>query len=166
MYGHAAALTSQNTSAGTTSNPIADTRSAAEAASGSDRPATAVFHPAWSAAAPSARASAVPLNASAAETVRDRQPPVAPEGARGYADAGRRLPPLVFGQVDHADHPLYVLARQPQPGQLVGVEVALDVTLEDLVEHLVGRQRVLVLLVGRQLSRRRPGRDIGRDELA
>src|SRR2546427_7189768 len=39
----------------------------------------------------------------AAPAVRDRCPPVASEGLRAEADAGRRLAALVLGAVDHRD---------------------------------------------------------------
>ena len=41
--------------------------------------------------------------------------------------------------------------------QLAAGAVVLDVGLEDRVEHLVGRQRLVVALVGSQLGRRRLG---------
>ena len=48
----------------------------------------------------------------------------------------------------------------------LGRLVALDVALQDLVEHVVGRQRVLVGLVGPQLGRRRLGEHRFRDDRA
>lgn len=42
-----------------------------------------------------------PICRSGREPLRDRRAPVLPEGARGDADAWRRLPPLVLGAVHH-----------------------------------------------------------------
>ena len=44
--------------------------------------------------------------------------------------------------------------------------LALDQALQDVVEHVVGRQRILVLLVLAQLGRRRLGDDVLRDHHA
>ena len=102
------------------------------------------------------RAAAAP---SAAVAVRDRHPPVAAERLRRDLDPRRLLAALVLGQVDEADDAVDVLRGQAAGDELLAAEVLLDVALEDRVEHLVGRQRVLVALVGAQLGRRRPRDD-------
>ena len=93
--------------------------------------------------------------------VRDRHPAVAAERLAGDLDAGRLLAALVLGQVDEPDDAVDVLGRQAARDELLAAEVLLDVALEDRVEDRVGRQRVLVLLVGAQLGRRRAVRTSG-----
>ncbi len=46
---------------------------------------------------------------------------------------------------------------EPLGDELAAREVVLDVRLEQRVEHLVGRQRLVVALAGTQLGRRRLG---------
>ena len=60
-------------------------------------------------------------------------------------------------------HGVAVEARRDDVGDRL---LALDQPLQDLVEHVVGRQRVLVLLVLAQLRGRRLGDDVLRDHLA
>ena len=72
---------------------------------------------------------------------------------------GGLLAALVLGEVDEPDHALDVGGGQAARDELLAPEVLLDVALEDRVEDLVGRQRVLVALVGAQLGRRRAGDD-------
>ncbi len=50
--------------------------------------------------------------------------------------------------------------------QLLGAEIALDQALQHGVEHWIGRQRILVLLVGPELGRGRLGDDAFGDHLA
>ena len=69
-------------------------------------------------------------------------------------DPGRSLAALVLGPVDQPDDLLDVSSGRPCATRLDAL-VALDVGLEDPVEHLVGRQGVLVELVGPQLRRGR-----------
>ena len=59
-------------------------------------------------------------------------------------------------------------SRSPRPSAAIssGAEVALDVGLEDRVEHVVRRQALVVALVVAQLGARRPLDDRGRDPLA
>ena len=94
----------------------------------------------------------------AAKLVRDRQAPVAAERLRADLDPGRRLAALVLGAVDEPDHLVDDLLGQAAADQLLAALVLLDVGLEDRVEQVVGRQRVLVALVRLQLRRRRAAR--------
>src|SRR3954447_16464930 len=84
---------------------------------------------------------------SAPELVRDRHPAVAAERLRADLDPRGRLPALVLGQVDKADHRVHDVGGQAAADQLLAALVLLYVGLEDLVEHVVGRQRVFVALV-------------------
>src|SRR3954452_20545230 len=101
-----------------------------------------------------------------AESVGDREPPVAPERARRDADAWRGLAPLVLGLVDHPDDPLDLVRRQSLADELLGVEVALDVAEQDRVEDVVGGKRLVVALLGAQLGRRRARDHVARHEVA
>ena len=99
---------------------------------------------------------------SAPEAVRDRDAAVAAEGLLVHLDAGRRLPALVFGEVDEARDALRHLERREAPaGDLLGREVVLDVGLEQRIELLVGRQRLVVALIVAQLGRGRALDDRG-----
>ena len=61
---------------------------------------------------------------------------------------GRRLAALVLGAVDQPRSPRSTTSLgQAAADQLLAALVLLDVGLEDRVEHVVGRQRVLVALV-------------------
>ena len=80
-----------------------------------------------------------------------------PERLGGDPHPGRGLAALVLGQVDQAHHPGHQLLVEARFDQLAGGQVALHVGLEDRVEHLVGRQALVVALVGAQLGRRRLG---------
>ncbi len=87
-----------------------------------------------------------------AVTVRNRHAPVFSQRAVRDLDPGRRLPALVFRAVEHLPDPahrrLVVAARHdPVEGKLF-----LDVGGQDVVEDLVGRQRVLIGLVRPELG--------------
>ena len=78
---------------------------------------------------------AIPRERSASEAVRDRQAPVAAECLVVHADARRRLPALVLGQIDEARDALGDLERRDAaPGDLLGREIVLDVGLDQRVE--------------------------------
>ena len=98
---------------------------------------------------PAARARA---EGSAAVAVGDRHAPVPPECPLGDLDAGGRLPALVLGGVDEADHLIDVGVGQAALDQLVASEDLLDVAAEDRVEDVVVREGVVVTLVGAQLG--------------
>jgi len=80
--------------------------------------------------------------------------------------ARRRLPPLVFGDVEQAVDPRHRLAIESLGHDRGQRLFPLDQPLQDRIEHLVGRQRILVGLVFAQLRGRRPGDDIHRDDFA
>ena len=107
-------------------------------------------------AAQPARAAACELRSrSAAVAVGDRHAPVAPERALGDLDARRGLAALVLGQVDEPARRVAPPLGQPLGDQLLAAEVQLDVAVQDAVEQLIRRQRVLVALVWAQLGRGR-----------
>ncbi len=114
--------------------------------------------------AASAPGSSAGQRARILERVGDGIAAVAAEGAARDLDPGRRLAALVFGAVEHAPdvaHHRLVMAARDDLGHR---HLALDQALQDVVEHLVGRQRVLVGLVGLQLGARRLGDDaLGHD---
>ena len=62
-----------------------------------------------------------------------------------------------------APHDRFVVAELDD---LAGGAVVLDVELEDRVEHVVGRQALVVALIGAQLGRRRLGDHVLGDDLA
>src|SRR6266545_1632501 len=102
----------------------------------------------------------------AAPAVRDRRAAVAAERLRSQPHARGRLAALVLGAVDHRDRALDELGIEAVGRELLARAVELDVRLEDPVEHVVRRQRVLVELVRAQLGARRPVDRRLRDQLA
>ena len=99
--------------------------------------------------------------AGVAEAVGDRIAAVAAEIPRRDLHARRRLPALVFGEVEQPLDPRHHLGRSKPAATIVGERLlALDQALQDVVEHVVGRQRILVGLVLAQLRRRRLGDDV------
>src|SRR5215472_16821546 len=86
-----------------------------------------------------------------AEAVDDRVAAVAAEILQRHLDAGRRLPALVLGKMQHALDLHDCLAVEAFRHDLGDRLLALDQTFEDLIEHIVRRQRVLVGLVLAQL---------------
>src|SRR6266851_5400271 len=97
------------------------------------------------------------------ELLRDREWPAKAKGARGDLQSGRSLLALVFVLIHvqrDVAHQLQIEAVMI--GNLLGAAQVLDVGLQNSVQDIVGRQAVLVLLVGTQLRRRslvdgRPG---------
>src|SRR5262245_13993202 len=87
-------------------------------------------------------------------------------GLRRDLDTGRCLPALVLAHVDSAhdvdDHSLI----DPGSSDGIDVQMPLHVRFHDFVQHLVGRQRVAVLLVRPQLGAWRLGEGRLRDDLA
>jgi hypothetical protein len=78
--------------------------------------------------------------AGIAESVHDRIAPVAAEILQCHLDAGRRLPALVFGEVEHAFDLRHGLAVEAIRDDLRDRLLALDQSLEDGIEYIVGRQ--------------------------
>ena len=69
--------------------------------------------------------------------------------------ARRVLAALVLRDVDEAGDPGHQRRVEAGGDELAAGHVPLDVGLDERVEHLVGRQRLVVALVGPQLGRRR-----------
>ena len=82
----------------------------------------------------------------------DRVAPVAPEIAVADLDARRRLPPLVFGQMQQPLDARDQRRIDSLRGQLARGALMLHQPDQDPVEQVIVRQAVLVLLVGAQLS--------------
>src|SRR5438128_323635 len=85
--------------------------------------------------------------AGIAEAVDDRIAAVAAEIPQRHLDAGRRLPALVLGEVEHARDLHHGLALEAGLDDLCDWLLVLDEPLKDAIEHVVGRQRILVGLV-------------------
>src|SRR5579872_2372261 len=99
------------------------------------------------------------ISMSAPETVDDGIAPLATDQARGDLHPGRRLATLVLRRLEQAPDALDGRGVVAFAGELLRRHVALDQALQDRVEHRIGRQRILVLLVGLELGRRRLGDD-------
>src|SRR5207244_9138715 len=95
--------------------------------------------------------------AGIAEAVDDRIATVAAEIPQRHLDAGRRLPALVLGEVEHARDLHHRLTVEARLDDFCDRLLTLDQPFEDAVEQVVGRQRVLVGLVLAQLRARRAG---------
>src|SRR5437762_8845286 len=83
---------------------------------------------------------------SATEAVDDGIAPLPADQTRGDLDAGRRLTTLVFGRFEQTPHPIHGCDVVALGREILGRQVALDQTLQDGVEHGIGRQRIGVLL--------------------
>src|SRR5215475_4483058 len=103
--------------------------------------------------------------ARVAEAVDDGVAAVAAEVLQRYLDAGRRLPALVLGEIEHALDLHDRLAVEAVRDDLGDRLFALDQPFEDLVEYVVGWQRVLVGLVLAQLGGGRTGENIVGNDL-
>src|SRR5262245_33813063 len=90
--------------------------------------------------------------AGIAEAVDDGIAAVAAEILQRHLDAGRRLPALILGDIEHALDLHDRLAVKAVFDDLGDRLFALDQTFQDLIEHVVGRQRVLIGLVLAQLG--------------
>src|SRR5687767_7534811 len=90
-----------------------------------------------------------------AEAVDDGEAPVPAKRARRDLHADRALAALVLGAVDHAEDPADGVRSKAPGDDVLGAHALLDVGFEDRVELRIWRQRVLVLLIGAQLGRRR-----------
>src|SRR5579875_420541 len=98
--------------------------------------------------------------------VGDGIAPLAAERAGRDARTRRGLPALEFGGVHHLHHALHGVGIETGGDDFLARLRAFDAALENGVEHVVGRQRILVGLVGAQFRRRRPSHDRARDDLA
>jgi hypothetical protein len=87
--------------------------------------------------------------------LHDRDAAADAEGEGGDLQAGGGLLALVFVEVDLADDVVDHGLVEALGDEVGAGQAFLDVTLEDGVERLVGRQAVLVGLVGAQLRARR-----------
>src|SRR5205807_6946218 len=100
-----------------------------------------------------------------APVVRNRRAAVAAERLRPQLYAGRRLPALVLGAVDHPYRALDDVLVEPVARQFLERTVVLDVLLEHFVELRIRRQRILVELVVSQFRAGRAVDDRLRDQL-
>src|SRR5208283_5020469 len=103
--------------------------------------------------------------AGVAEAVDDRVAPVAAEILWPDLDARRRLPALVFGEIEElfdSAHRVRVVALRDDVGD---PHLLLDQTVENAVKNGVRRQRILVFLVLAQFRARRLGEDVLGDHL-
>src|SRR5947207_8068542 len=94
---------------------------------------------------------------SAAPPVSNRQAPVLSEGPRRDLYARRRLAALVLGAVHQPQHVVHGRLVVAQLDDLLRRTVLLDVEAQNRIEHLVGRQRILVALPRLELGGGRPG---------
>ena len=78
----------------------------------------------------------------------DRHPPSDAEGAAGDFDPGCGLGAFVFVEVDPSLDPAHRLFIETAGDNVTPTLVFLDVELEDLIEHIVGWERILIDLGG------------------
>ena len=89
-----------------------------------------------------------------------------PKGLGGDLDARSGLPTLVLVAGDQAHNLAYGVGIEALGDDLLHRVALLHPRFDDPVEDLIGRQRVLIFLVGTQLGRRRFGESRLRDDLA
>src|SRR5437016_4168662 len=92
---------------------------------------------------------------SAGPAIGDRRPPVLAEGLVRDPHARGRLAPLVLVAIDQLCDAPSEIAVEAARDELGDRLVILDVSLDDGIEHLVGGERVGVLLIRAQFRRRR-----------
>src|SRR5690606_21482931 len=85
-----------------------------------------------------------PAAASAAEAVADRVAPLAPERAPRDLRPRRGLLPLPLAGAYQAQHPVHHLGGVAGGHDLPARLLLVDEAVEDAVEHVVRRQRILV----------------------
>src|SRR5690606_1806979 len=88
--------------------------------------------------------------------VGDRVAALAAEGAAADLGARRGLVPLPLARAHQLQHPRDHVLVEAGGDDLAARLLAVDVTAQDAVEHVVGRERILIKLVGAQLRRGRP----------
>ena len=81
------------------------------------------------------------------KAIGDRIAPVAAEIAPGDLDARRRLPPLVFGDIEHVLDALHQRFRMAALHDFGDRQFLFHQARQNIIQHVIGRQRVLVLLV-------------------
>src|SRR4051812_16310320 len=85
---------------------------------------------------------------------RDRKAPIATERHSRDLGPDRALAALPFGAIDEPGHELDHARVETERDDVRPPEATGDVGVDDVVEQLVGRQRVLIGLVGAQLGAR------------
>ena len=98
--------------------------------------------------------------------MRDRHPAAETEGAACYLDSGRGLRAFVFVEIDAALNPAHRFFVEAARDDVARAQVFLDVKPQDFVEHVVGRQRILIDLAGFQFGARRFFDGRARNDLA
>ena len=96
---------------------------------------------------------------SSPEPVRHRVAPVLAKAAPRDAHADGRLAALVLVDLQQARYTLHVGARKAGAHDVFQRLIVLHVALDNGIQHLVGRQAVLVGLVRPQLGTGRAGND-------
>ena len=84
--------------------------------------------------------------------IRNRQPSIPSKSLRRDLHPRGGLAAFVFVAVHHADYAADGILVESHRGDLLGATIFLDVGFEDGIEGLVGRQGVLVSLVGLELG--------------
>ena len=102
--------------------------------------------------------------AGIAEAIDDRITAVAAEIAERYLHAGRGLPALVFGEIEHALDPQHGIAIDALCDDVGNRPFMLDEFFQNPVEQFVRRQRILIGLVFAQFRGRRLGEDVLRND--
>ena len=103
--------------------------------------------------------------AGIAEGVGDRIAPVAAEILQRDLHARCGLAPFVFGKVQHTVDLHHGFLVETRGNDRCNRLFELDQAIQDLIQHVVRRQRVLVLLVFAQFRRRRTRQDaLGNDD--
>ena len=80
--------------------------------------------------------------------LRDRHFPSHAEGATCYLKTGRGLSALVFVEVDTALNPAHGFFLETAGNDVARAQIFLHIELEDLIEDIVGRERILIDLAG------------------
>src|SRR5581483_6765060 len=95
-----------------------------------------------------------------AEAVNDRVAAVAPEVLQRHLHPRAGLAPLVLGDMQQALDPHHGIAIKTGSNDCSDRFLTLHQPLQDRIEHRIGRQRILVLLILAQLRGRLPGNNV------
>src|ERR1035437_3957900 len=96
---------------------------------------------------------------SGLEFVGYRITPILAKTSVGHTNTHRRLAPFVLVDLDEMRHPLHYRWIETCSDDVLNALIVFHVALQDDVQHFVGWQTVLILLIGSQLGTWRTGDD-------
>src|SRR5258708_13415467 len=104
-------------------------------------------------------------SASIEVSLRDRHATTDAKSPRRYSQAGWRLLPFVFVEIDPSLHPANCFLIESMRDNVARTEVVLNIEAQNFIQHFIRRKGVLVFLIRFELGTRwlvdgRPGNDL------